>query len=864
MEGDRVFDFDIWRNLMSYWKGDLQYKETIKSFLSNKQWKKLRDGIFGNFFRLQSVKFCDIKGLHEKENRLSKVYFLGKDRVELGDLFNFITSHTNGITASCVGSNDDAVKLATIYFVESVLMEKRKNRNVSEQIMKIVDDDELCSSFNWGSLCYETLLKSLKSCLKPNENENEKEKEKEKDKDKDKDNYTILGFAFTFCVWIMEVYKLIEVVPFIPIEEDIEHVSVHEPISQDQSSMPSSIQFDEAMFKEIKLSEKFKKDLHAEVTRINQKIVVSEKRFKMISRNIERESSVPITKDGVDDHCDGTEPTITINKDAESVDGVEVQDVVECQDQKNPKETGVTKKICKCGVQSQDFESPLGTSVSEIVCKCLEGTYDMSTPLSYKEKFRVQNYANQESFKAAREEDGVEYQDKSGVQSQDLENTQGTSISKIVSECIDGTCDLSTPHSLTDNIGSQENANEDNYLTAMILTVANESCELAIEEHGEQLQDKENVQLEDKENATNILAQLSVEKIQEGNHIYIVLSADKDEDLNQYTRKRKRDSIGYDGPSFSILTPTPTSTQMSIDEGLSMEVDGNIEEELGQDDAKLLNKFIVWLGKEKMKGRKKAGQTDIYADDNGVRKNSYKLYHQKISRKMFFLELSDSSFVLDDKHIDIALYYPRKKECYHSRDHPFCCTTTDILFDNYMMLVHRCGIAWTEVDKIFFPCRLPLEDDNAVTHFLLGVLDLNKKKIDVYDSIYSEPYEVGMNYIEMYACMIPHWLKFSQFEKHHKSFGNAFNKFDIQWQRSPHQTGSTDCGTFLIKYVELLMMGKDVKKFQPEDINDFRKELAANLYAHGEWKRNSGYDTLPEDVGDDYDSENETCCPKEL
>ncbi|XP_019257881.1 PREDICTED: uncharacterized protein LOC109236118 [Nicotiana attenuata] len=231
MEGDYVFDFDVWRNLVSYWKGDLQYKETIKSFLSNRQWKKLRDSIFGNFFRLQSVKFCgkliccvllseivsndpdsitfkvfdceikftreafhiviglkcysspDIKGLHEKENRLSKVYFPGKDRVELGDLYNFITSHPNGTSASFVGSDDDAVKLATIYFVEYVLMGKRKNRNVSERIMKIVDDDELCSSFNWGSLCYETLLKSLKTCLKPNENENEKEKDKDKDKD---------------------------------------------------------------------------------------------------------------------------------------------------------------------------------------------------------------------------------------------------------------------------------------------------------------------------------------------------------------------------------------------------------------------------------------------------------------------------------------------------------------------------------------------------------------------------------------------------------------------------------------------------------------------------------------------------------
>ncbi|XP_009785990.2 uncharacterized protein [Nicotiana sylvestris] len=226
---------------------------------------------------------------------------------------------------------------------------------------------------------------------------------------------------------------------------------------------------------------------------------------------------------------DETENVTDIGK--ESIDGVEVEDVGECQDQKNPNETGVTEKICKCGLQSQeDLESPLGTSVSEIVCKCLEGTYDLSTPLSYKEKFGVQTCANQESFEAAREEAGVEYQEKSGVQSQDVENTEGTS---------------------------------------------RKSCELATEEHGEQLQDKENVQLEDKENdASNMLAELSVEKTQEGSVKKTVFLVEENnyEALNQYTRKRKRDSIGYDGPSFFILTPTPPSTQMSIDGGLSMEL----------------------------------------------------------------------------------------------------------------------------------------------------------------------------------------------------------------------------------------------------------------------------------------------------
>ncbi|XP_070022522.1 uncharacterized protein [Nicotiana sylvestris] len=375
MEGDHFFDFDDWRNFLVYWKGDFQYKEIIKSFLSNGQWKKLRENIFGNFFRLQSVKFSgklmhcvllseivsnepdsmtfkvfdrdikftrdafhiitglksysslDMKGLNEKENRLLRVYFPGKDKIELADLYSFISSRPHGTTSSFAGSDDDALKLATLYFVESVLMGKRKNRNVSEQIMKIVDDDALCASFNWGSLAYETLLKSLKSCLKSNENDVQKEKEKEKDID----SYTLVGFPFAFCVWIMEVlpifqekqfvnfkevgyprmlcysemkspqfdalcrkyfhnkkvFKLIEVSPFIPVEEeDTQPLCVEEPVSQDQGSRSSSTQFDEGVLKEIvrRLSESFKKDLQAEVTRVNQKIVVSEKKLRTKSR----------------------------------------------------------------------------------------------------------------------------------------------------------------------------------------------------------------------------------------------------------------------------------------------------------------------------------------------------------------------------------------------------------------------------------------------------------------------------------------------------------------------------------------------------------------------------------------------------
>nr|XP_033515554.1 uncharacterized protein LOC117280007 [Nicotiana tomentosiformis] len=204
---------------MSYWKGDFQYKETIKNFLSNTQWKKLRDGVFGNFFRLQGVKFCGrlihcvlLSEIISNDSHSMTFKIFDHEVKFTREAFQIITGLkcSSSVDFKVLGSHDDAMKLAIIYFVESVLMGKRKNRNVSERVMKIVDDDELCSSFNWGSLYYEKLLKSLKSCLKPKQNTSDNENENEKEKDKEKDSYTILGFPFAFCVWIMEVFSIFQ------------------------------------------------------------------------------------------------------------------------------------------------------------------------------------------------------------------------------------------------------------------------------------------------------------------------------------------------------------------------------------------------------------------------------------------------------------------------------------------------------------------------------------------------------------------------------------------------------------------------------------------------------------------------------
>ncbi|OIT19247.1 hypothetical protein A4A49_65650, partial [Nicotiana attenuata] len=75
--------------------------------------------------------------------------------------------------------------------------------------------------------------------------------------------------------------------------------------------------------------------------------------------NKEREPSVPISKDAVDDQCDDTDMHLEVHYESfyryvhledETYMGIEIgkaefQDEVECQDQENPKERSVTEII---------------------------------------------------------------------------------------------------------------------------------------------------------------------------------------------------------------------------------------------------------------------------------------------------------------------------------------------------------------------------------------------------------------------------------------------------------------------------------------------------------------------------------------
>ncbi|XP_019227316.1 PREDICTED: uncharacterized protein LOC109221128 [Nicotiana attenuata] len=253
-EGDRFYDLKKWFAADCYWKGDRKFKKTISEFLCGTQMEQLKNGVFGKFLELDDVghsgklthcmllsqvfykdkskmvfrvfdndvaftedDFHSITGLKieasdysfvdDRDNRLKKRYFSDVPKgLKVEHLYKFITKRSrlrdgaaDDICDDVEVCDEDAVKLAEIYILETVLLGKDIKRNISERNMKIIDDPELCSSFPWGSYCFQELIDNLSHLLKT---------ESVKDKPIGRiASYTSLGFPFLFNVWIMEVFN---------------------------------------------------------------------------------------------------------------------------------------------------------------------------------------------------------------------------------------------------------------------------------------------------------------------------------------------------------------------------------------------------------------------------------------------------------------------------------------------------------------------------------------------------------------------------------------------------------------------------------------------------------------------------------
>ncbi|PHT39820.1 hypothetical protein CQW23_18674 [Capsicum baccatum] len=249
----------------------------------------------------------------------------------------------------------------------------------------------------------------------------------------------------------------------------------------------------------------------------------------------------------------------------------------------------------------------------------------------------------------------------------------------------------------------------------------------------------------------------------------------------------------------------------------------------------------------------------------------------------FFQELVDSRSKLSDEYIDACLYYFQKKYCYHGAhfSEKIKCTTTDMIFNgtvekeklfkkhdwlaensseeqmtNYARGLQISALtSWSYVDKILLPMHLPPTDqESKSTHYVLGVLDLREKVIDLYDSISNKKYgKRSMALAKTYGRLLPDLLKALCLKDEHPSYGDDVKVFSVVRKEDvPKQPGAVEFGVYMLKFISMIMEDGSIDNFKANEINEWKIELVANLWQHCMWKKETGYATPEENGYDDY------------
>ncbi|KAL0551374.1 hypothetical protein IC582_010460 [Cucumis melo] len=99
-------------------------------------------------------------------------------------------------------NDDDAVKVALVVFIETVMVGKDKKTQSDMDILGRVDDEEAFKSFDWSTFFYTRLLNSLKTSLQGKKEAYELKKTRSS---KAVSYYNIKGYVLAFQVWAYEV-----------------------------------------------------------------------------------------------------------------------------------------------------------------------------------------------------------------------------------------------------------------------------------------------------------------------------------------------------------------------------------------------------------------------------------------------------------------------------------------------------------------------------------------------------------------------------------------------------------------------------------------------------------------------------------
>ncbi|KAF3443868.1 hypothetical protein FNV43_RR13558 [Rhamnella rubrinervis] len=166
---------------------------TIKEKLSTTQLGMFEKTYFGHFLDMQELQFSGQVVNHMLwrqcicDDPNIMVFNFGGSALDL----LYFPLHNHDIvevfsTTTCE-NDDDMVKLALLYFLETVILSKEKPTPIPVERVDMLDDIKYFLTYPWGTLSYNATVKSMRGCPSKRSNASH--------------TYSITGFPIAFMVW---------------------------------------------------------------------------------------------------------------------------------------------------------------------------------------------------------------------------------------------------------------------------------------------------------------------------------------------------------------------------------------------------------------------------------------------------------------------------------------------------------------------------------------------------------------------------------------------------------------------------------------------------------------------------------------
>ncbi|XP_059310658.1 uncharacterized protein LOC132062017 [Lycium ferocissimum] len=236
--------------------------------------------------------------------------------------------------------------------------------------------------------------------------------------------------------------------------------------------------------------------------------------------------------------------------------------------------------------------------------------------------------------------------------------------------------------------------------------------------------------------------------------------------------------------------------------------------------------------------------------------NPYNLGVDKIDKMDWFYNMMTTGISWGDLHVDVIMYYLRKKAKY-GPNNGVRYVTTDCFFKSWVELIHQqfkqknydpsiitpehdvaqvirgykilANISWDKVDYVIIPINV-----GTKFHWVLSLLSIKKRCLYVYDSLPGGKVHTNAvtNILEKLAMMIPLFFN---------SIGFYGKRDDIDWNNEPayiHQ--SIDCGVYVCAFAEYISDGMFNIPKATFNHNLHRSRYAALLWDYARQKQDAG------------------------